>query len=247
MTNLTILLEPTEKSEHLRKLIVDKVEPSFKKKLPKAVAVKAEKFLDKLNNKQKQAVFKAIAAEDYLLIKGMPGTGKTATIIALIELLIELKQTILITSHTHSAVDNVCLRLKQKGIDLLRLGSEARIHPELKNFSEQTATENCDTPEELEQIYDKAVRFRFYYYYFTIFFTLTERFGGDLFRLRASTLIETCFGCLHRRRKYTNLATVGVSFFSCSEEIYSFRRSRTTAAHRKKSASAVSLVMFLQI
>lgn len=76
MTNLTLLLEPTEKSEHLRKLIVDKTEPSFKKKLPKAIAVKAEKFLGKLNNKQKQAVFKAIAAEDYLLIKGMPGTGK---------------------------------------------------------------------------------------------------------------------------------------------------------------------------
>lgn len=95
----------------------------------------------------------------------MPGwdicSGKTATVVALIELLVELKQSILITSHTHSAVDNVCLRLKQQGINVLRLGSEARIHPELKELSEYAATQNCGSPEELEEIYNKAVRFLF--------------------------------------------------------------------------------------
>lgn len=64
-----------------------------------------------------------------------------------------MKKSILITSHTNSAVDNILLRLKERGIRFLRLGSNARINPLLREFSEKSVTESCKSVEELEKVY----------------------------------------------------------------------------------------------
>nr|CAH7738096.1 unnamed protein product [Callosobruchus chinensis] len=154
--NLTLLLELTPRSEDLRRIIIDKTPPTFMATLPKRIAVKGKEILTRLNKVQQRAVLKAIAAKDYYLIMGMPGTGKTATIVALVQLLCELNKTVLITSHTHSAVDNVCVKLIALGVKLMRLGSEARMHPELKKYSEHTLTKNCKSPEDLKVVYDSA-------------------------------------------------------------------------------------------
>lgn len=63
----------------------------------------------------------------------------------------------LITSHTHSAVDNLCLRLVNSGIKFMRLGSESRINPELKQYSEYNFTKHCQSPSELEEVYNSVV------------------------------------------------------------------------------------------
>ncbi|CAH0547646.1 unnamed protein product [Brassicogethes aeneus] len=157
MASLTLLLELTERSEQLRKIIVDKVTPTFETKLPKVVATKGTPILKRLNRVQQRAVLKAIAARDYFLIKGMPGTGKTTTIVALVQLLVELGKSVIITSHTHSAVDNVCTRLIKWGVKFMRLGAESRINPNLKQYSEHYLTKNCNSPEELEQVYNSQL------------------------------------------------------------------------------------------
>jgi DNA replication ATP-dependent helicase Dna2 len=50
-------------------------------------------------------------AEDYLLIKGYPGTGKTTTVAALISILTKLDKKVLFASFTNSAVDNLLIKL----------------------------------------------------------------------------------------------------------------------------------------
>lgn len=85
-------------------------------------------------------------------------SGKTSTIVALIQLLVELNQSVIITSHTHSAVDNMCLRLLKYGVQgILRLGDFSKIHKDLVNNTERVVTKNCKTPEELEKCYSDAV------------------------------------------------------------------------------------------
>lgn len=64
-----------------------------------------------------------------------------------------MKKSILITSHTNSAVDNILIRLKERGIKFLRLGSNVKIHPSLREFSETSVIENCKNVEELEKVY----------------------------------------------------------------------------------------------
>lgn len=156
-SNLTLLLQQSERADELRQIIIEKRLPTFETKLSKIIITKGAAILKRLNNVQQRAVLKALAAKDYLLIKGMPGTGKTETIVALIQLLESLGKTVLLTSHTHTAVDNVCLRLIKYGVKLMRLGSNMRIDSNLKPFSEHTLTENCTTTEKLELVYKTPV------------------------------------------------------------------------------------------
>ena len=51
------------------------------------------------------------------MILGMPGTGKTTTIACIVKILTLLGKTVLIASYTHSAVDNILLKLKK--VDIL--------------------------------------------------------------------------------------------------------------------------------
>lgn len=58
---------------------------------------------------------------------GMPGTGKTTTIAHIIRALVENGKSVLLTSYTHTAVDNILLKLKNDGIKMLRLGSITKV------------------------------------------------------------------------------------------------------------------------
>lgn len=68
-------------------------------------------------------------------------------------------KSVLITSHTHSAVDNVLLRLlaEQPDIKFLRLGAKGRVKSALWNYCESEVTKDCHTPEDLQQIYSQYV------------------------------------------------------------------------------------------
>ena len=54
-----------------------------------------------------------LCSQDYTLLLGMPGTGKTTTIACLVQVLVARGNSVLLTSHTNSAVDNVLLKLKK--------------------------------------------------------------------------------------------------------------------------------------
>ena len=89
-----------------------------------------------------------------MIISIYQGTGKTSLIVALIRLAVLLGQSVLLTSYTHSAVDNVLLKLsKFNDVEFLRIGREHRTHPSILPFSAEFKTQNCKTVEELERVY----------------------------------------------------------------------------------------------
>ena len=62
----------------------------------------------------------------------MPGTGKTTTVATLIKCLVADGMRVLLAAHTHSAVDNVLLKLIDLGVDFLRVSPSARsVHPDI--------------------------------------------------------------------------------------------------------------------
>lgn len=75
MTSLALLLENTPRASELRDIIIDKKPPTFIPKLPSIVAKKGITILKRLNKVQQKAVLKALTANQFFLIKGMPGTG----------------------------------------------------------------------------------------------------------------------------------------------------------------------------
>ncbi|TMW49676.1 hypothetical protein DOY81_005245 [Sarcophaga bullata] len=75
-TTLGMLIEPTERSALLRAIVAERKPPIFKKMLPKIIATEGAPIMEQLNSVQRSAVIKALTTENYMLIKGLPGTGK---------------------------------------------------------------------------------------------------------------------------------------------------------------------------
>jgi DNA replication ATP-dependent helicase Dna2 len=65
----------------------------------------------------------------------MPGTGKTTTITHNIRALVAQGKSVLLTSYTHNAVDNIILKLKKDKTPILRLGAPAKVHPDVQEFA----------------------------------------------------------------------------------------------------------------
>ncbi len=68
-------------------------------------------YLDSLNEKQKEAVRKAVSSNGIFLLQGPPGTGKTQVIAETVAQLVKKGKKVLISSETHKAIDNVFERL----------------------------------------------------------------------------------------------------------------------------------------
>ena len=118
--NLALLFYSNSNARR-RALLVDHAFPMFVDvKLP-------EDLPGNLNQDQVAAVSKVLSARDYALILGMPGTGKTMTIANIIKLLVSRKNTVLLASYTHSAVDNIILKLLDADLDILRVGNADKV------------------------------------------------------------------------------------------------------------------------
>ncbi|RYO80588.1 hypothetical protein DL766_002212 [Monosporascus sp. MC13-8B] len=118
-------------SREIRRLVIDLAPPTFKM----ATTQYALADQGSLNIDQRAAIEKVMSANDYALVLGMPGTGKTTTIAHIIRALVRQGKSVLLTSYTHSAVDNILLKLKNDRMPILRLGAPVKVHPEVRDFA----------------------------------------------------------------------------------------------------------------
>lgn len=129
-----------------RDLIVDSKAPRFEE---------THNFVDEthFNEDQVRAMRRVLASQDYSLILGMPGTGKTTLIAHLIKRLSMEGKSVLLCSYTNSAVDNILLKLKDLGVDFLRIGNASRIHQDIKQYV--PGSEECpvDSFDDFELVY----------------------------------------------------------------------------------------------
>jgi DNA replication ATP-dependent helicase Dna2 len=140
-------------ANRLRKLIVEGETPIFKPSpsaFPLSDSAKAS-----LNVDQKRAIDKVMSARDYALVLGMPGTGKTTTIAHIIRALVAQGKSVLLTSYTHTAVDNILLKIRDDNFRILRIGATAKVHPEVQQFVDLAAVPKS-TVEELKASYEES-------------------------------------------------------------------------------------------
>jgi DNA replication ATP-dependent helicase Dna2 len=122
------------KSSELRSLIIHDRAPIF---TPPSSGYRLQTQPSQMstNRDQKAAIEKVMSAKDYALVLGMPGTGKTTTIAQIIRALVAKGKSVLLTSYTHTAVDNILLKIRHDNIGILRLGAVAKVHPEVQQFA----------------------------------------------------------------------------------------------------------------
>ncbi|WP_254830220.1 AAA domain-containing protein [Haloglomus salinum] len=84
------------------------------------------------NEAQNEAVNLALNAEDFALVHGPPGTGKTYTLATLVRALVERGDRVLLSAFTNRAVDNALEALRDQGFeDFLRVGSKSGVRADM--------------------------------------------------------------------------------------------------------------------
>ncbi|SCU79454.1 LADA_0B00760g1_1 [Lachancea dasiensis] len=137
-----------------RELIVDERPPQYVPGTLPPLIKFDETNTKNFNEDQRAAFEKVVRADDYVLLLGMPGTGKTTLIVDIVKTLVANGKTILLTSYTHSAIDNILIKLKNANVNIMRLGHKHRVHPEAQQFV--TDLTGAETFQDLAEITDKA-------------------------------------------------------------------------------------------
>jgi len=111
--------------ERRKDVLFDRADPEFRDV--------SETFIDN-NEAQNEAVTKSVAAEDFALVHGPPGTGKTYTIARTVRALVERGDRVLLSAFTNRAVDNALEAVRdQEFEDVLRVGTKSGIREDMQD------------------------------------------------------------------------------------------------------------------
>ena len=97
-----------------------------------------------LNEPQRLAVARALAAQTLGLVLGPPGTGKTRTLAEVVRRSVARGERVLVTAASNQAVDNLAERLVASGERVLRLGHPARVSPAVEPHTLDAQLEATD-------------------------------------------------------------------------------------------------------
>ncbi|SDR16792.1 AAA domain-containing protein [Natronobacterium texcoconense] len=109
------------------------------------------------NDAQNEAVQMAVGAEDFALIHGPPGTGKTYTIARAVRAMVERGERVLLSAFTNRAVDNVLEALLEQLEDvvdperIVRVGSESGVREDMQPYRLERAGEPSDRVGKLQE------------------------------------------------------------------------------------------------
>ncbi len=106
------------------------------------------------DNEFNELVEHAMQAKDIFLIVGPPGTGKTSygMLNVLKEELTHEASSVLLMAYTNRAVDEICSKLKEEGIDFLRLGNEFGCAPEYHDNLIGKRAEKCSRLDDVKNM-----------------------------------------------------------------------------------------------
>ena len=150
---------PSPAPSRLLELLVDLEPPRFvteDEALARLPPAESER-LAQLNCDQREAVVSVLRAEDYSLILGMPGTGKSTVICHAVRTLAAMGKRVLISAYTHSALDHVLVKLLEMGLPVLRLGANPQVHEQLRPHTLHTLTARIADPQLLEREIDSRL------------------------------------------------------------------------------------------
>ncbi|XP_047126178.1 DNA replication ATP-dependent helicase/nuclease DNA2 isoform X2 [Hydra vulgaris] len=170
-TLVKLYKKDSPRDEKIRRLIIDKESPQFsvnknkelKPSQPFAINGAGSVLNSELSNiylnlnpSQKAAIEKCLVTEDYLIMLGMPGAGKSTTIACLVRALVSMGKSVLLTSYTHSAVDTILVKLIDAGFNsFLRIGENSRVHSKIAHLTNKEQTKQFSSTAQLKEFYNK--------------------------------------------------------------------------------------------
>ncbi|KXA91998.1 hypothetical protein AKJ63_00135 [candidate division MSBL1 archaeon SCGC-AAA259D18] len=112
---------------------------------------------ENLNPSQREAVERAMAAEDFFLIHGPPGTGKTVTSVEIARQLVRNGNKVLCTADSNTAVDNLVEWLADRGEKVVRIGHPVRVTPTLRSHTLDEIVQQNEKYQKSRELREKAM------------------------------------------------------------------------------------------
>ena len=88
-----------------------------------------------LNPTQERAVNEVLRAKDVAVVHGPPGTGKTTTLVEAINETLMRESQVLVCAQSNMAVDWICEKLVDRGVNVLRIGNPTRVNDKMLGFT----------------------------------------------------------------------------------------------------------------
>ena len=136
--------------KYLREILLGRREPRF------GDAMDFEPRNEQLNEAQWAAVRQSLYARDFFLIHGPPGTGKTTTLIEVIEQHVDRGEKVLATADSNVAVDNMVDFFSQRGRRVVRVGHPARVTETLRHHTLDYLIESDDDYQQAQKLRERA-------------------------------------------------------------------------------------------
>lgn len=110
-----------------------------------------------LNPTQEKAVNEVLWAKDVAVVHGPPGTGKTTTLVEAINEILMRESQVMVCAQSNMAVDWICEKLVDRGINVLRIGNPTRVNDKMLGFTYERRFEAHPDYDQLWSI-RKAIR-----------------------------------------------------------------------------------------
>jgi ATP-dependent RNA/DNA helicase IGHMBP2 len=128
---------------------------------PEFFHVKSQDSSKELNASQEEAVDKILSARDIAVVHGPPGTGKTTVVVqAVKELILQEKKQVLVTAASNTAVDLLCERLSDKGLNVVRIGNPVRVSERLQSLTLDYRLAEHPMAKDIKKMKKRANEFR---------------------------------------------------------------------------------------
>jgi superfamily I DNA and/or RNA helicase len=131
-----------------RELLLGREAPRFER-LPEVAG------LETLNVEQREAVQRALAAEDFFCVHGPPGTGKSTVLAAVARSAVSRGQ-LLCTAASNAAVDHLLELCLAEGLRAVRIGHPARVSPRLTEHTLDVQVEEHPDRQLARSLFDEA-------------------------------------------------------------------------------------------
>lgn len=115
-----------------------------------------------LNPEQREAVARALAAEDFFLVHGPPGTGKSTVLAEIAVQAVSRGQRLLATAASNAAVDHLLELCLASGLAALRVGHPARVAPHLVQHTLDVVVEEHPDRQVARDLFDEAFELQGY-------------------------------------------------------------------------------------
>jgi ATP-dependent RNA/DNA helicase IGHMBP2 len=109
-----------------------------------------------LNPEQRDAASRALAAEDFFLVHGPPGTGKSHVLAEVAAQAVSRGQRVLATAASNAAVDHLMELCLDAGLRAVRVGHPARVSPRLQAHTLDVVVEEHPDRVLSRELFDEA-------------------------------------------------------------------------------------------